>query len=397
MTVPRDVAMAPAKRRLEQLRTIHEVSKRIAAVLALEDLLPFVVNAVRDAFRYQNVNIFLVDGDGAELVLRAGAGGFDGEVPVGTRLRIGTQGIVGHVGATREPYLVNDVEREPRYYLLDALRSARAELAVPIKLGDRLLGVLDVESRELNAFGEDDVFVMQTLADMVAVAVENARLYEQSREIAVLEERNRLAREIHDTIAQGLAGIILQLEAADQHFEAGQLDRARLRVVKAAELARQHLQDARRSVWNLRPAPLEGHSLAEAFDAEVRRLADQMDVDARYQLSGQLRPLPPEVENCLYRILQESLANVRKHSGARQVKVRLSYGPDAVTLLIDDDGHGFDPAAPRPTNGGFGLLGMQERVRLVGGRLSVRSQPGRGTEVKVRIPYSARSGGGGHG
>lgn len=383
--------MPAARRRLEQLRTIQEVGKRIAAVLALDQLLPAVVHMVRDAFGYQNVNIFLVNGDGQDLVLQATAGGFDGEVPMGTRLRIGAEGIVGYVGATRAPYLVNDVEREPRYYRVPELQSARAELAVPIKLGDRLLGVLDVESRELNAFNEDDVSTLQTVADMIAVAIENARLYERSRELAVMEERNRLAREIHDTLAQGLTGIILQLEAADQLFEASP-EKARARIRKAAELARHNLQEARRSVWNLRPGPLEQQSLGEALDGEVRRLVEETGIEGRFQLGGQLRLLPPDIENCLYRVFQEALANVRKHSGAHRVEARLTYGPEAITLRIADDGRGFDPSVPPNGNGGFGLTGMQERCRLVGGTLVVRSQPGCGTEIEARIPYPVPAG-----
>ncbi len=124
------------------------------------------------------------------------------------------ESIVGWVAQTGEPILANDVSEDPRYRAVEALRDTKSELAVPVKMGNNVIGVLDIESTDVDAFGEADLYTAQTLADQLAVAIDNARLYDETRQMAVMEERNRMAREIHDTLAQGFSGIILQLEAA---------------------------------------------------------------------------------------------------------------------------------------------------------------------------------------
>ena len=178
--------------RTEQLRAINEVGRKISSILSLDELLPYVVDLLRDNFNYYNVNIFLLDPESKHLVLRAGGGGYEGAVPLGSTLRT-TEGMIGWVVQTGQSLLANDVANEPKYRFVEELADTQAELVVPIKLGAQTLGALDIESNEIDAFDEIDLSTAQTLADQLAIAIETARLYEDSRRMAgLLRQRRRL-------------------------------------------------------------------------------------------------------------------------------------------------------------------------------------------------------------
>ncbi|MEU8349096.1 sensor histidine kinase [Streptomyces sp. NPDC048845] len=217
----------------------------------------------------------------------------------------------------------------------------------------------------------------------------HAQLLVQAREAGIADERARLAAEIHDTIAQGLAGIVTQLQAA---LDSPDPDAARQRAERAAELARRSLREARRSVQNLGPGALEHAPLPEALKETLSTAAAPGDGAPTSQLvvTGTVEPLHDEVEATLLRIAQEALANVTKHAAATRVGVTLSYMGDEVTLDIRDDGRGFDPdaVASRRTGGtsGFGLTGMRARAERLAGTVAIESAPGQGTAVSARVP-----------
>jgi signal transduction histidine kinase len=211
-----------------------------------------------------------------------------------------------------------------------------------------------------------------------------AQLLTQAREAGVLEERQRMAREIHDTLAQGLTGIITQLEAAQR---TGQDTERERRIGNATRLARESLAEARRSVQALRPQALEGGRLPDALAEEAARWSATSGVSAEVATTGNPRPLHPEVEVTLLRVAQEALANVAKHAGASHAGVTLSYMEDVVTLDVRDDGSGFViEQAPRATDGGFGLTAMRQRVSRLAGQLEIESEPGAGTAVSASVP-----------
>jgi nitrate/nitrite-specific signal transduction histidine kinase len=378
------------RQRAEQLRAINEVGRKISSIVNLDELLPYVGNLLRETFNYYNVNIFLMEPSSGKLALKALClSGQKGMIPVEVPLEVDEEGIVGWVAQTGEPILANDVGAEPRYRSVEALDDIRSELAVPVKIGDKVLGVLDIESTEVDAFGEADLFTAQTLADQLAVAIDNARLYDETRQIAVMEERNRMAREIHDTLAQGFSGIILQLEAAEQALGAD-VSEAERHLNQARSLARKSLAEARRSVWNLRPQALEQLPLFEAIKQEVDKLTRETGVNALFNVFGDRRNLPPEVESGLLRICQESLTNVRKHAKATEVAVSLNFSELAIEMSIGDNGVGFRPRASsgaKKKRGAFGLISMRERARGLGGTFEVQSKRGKGTLVRVVIPY----------
>jgi len=212
--------------------------------------------------------------------------------------------------------------------------------------------------------------------------LERARLYARSAQLAKIEERNRLAREIHDTLAQGLAAISLQLESADALIDASPT-RAKDNLRKALDLARLNLEEARRSVLDLRAAPLLERSLPDALRALAETLAREDGVSIDVQVQGAVEELPGRIEAGVYRIAQEALNNAARHSGAKRVAVSLSRSDDRLRLTVEDDGQGFEPGAATT---GFGLIGMRERARLLGGTLEVDSLPNRGTRILLDIP-----------
>ncbi|WP_345571114.1 sensor histidine kinase [Nonomuraea rosea] len=224
-------------------------------------------------------------------------------------------------------------------------------------------------------------------AKLAALAEENAglqaQLLVQAREAGVLAERQRLAREIHDTIAQGLTAILTQLEAADPAAVPAAV-RARLDIARS--MAKESLTEARRSVQALRPAPLHEAQLPAALREVAAAWSRSTGVPVAVSVTGESRPLHAEVEITLLRVAQEAMANAGKHAGAARVGLTLSYMEDVVALDVRDDGRGFDPANPGHTDGGFGLVAMRQRVTRLAGDFAVETAPGQGTGISATVP-----------
>ncbi len=264
----------------------------------------------------------------------------------------------------------------------------RQHASIPLDAQGKKLGVLNVASTDWGDLAEEDLQILYLVGDLLGIAIERGRLFNKSVELGAIEERNRLAREIHDTLAQGLTAIALQLETADALLEVGATpERAREAVNQALNLTRANLEEARRSVLDLRAAPLEGRPLEEALGDLVKNWASRRKLDACYEVAGSPHPLPVRIEIGLYRILQEALTNIGRHAYAHTVNVQLQMMPDEVRLLIDDDGRGFDTSKVR--DGGFGLIGMNERAKLMGGQLELCSCLGDGTQIEVSVPLES--------
>ena len=255
------------------------------------------------------------------------------------------------------------------------------------------LGVMNVASATWRELSEDDLRLLHTVGDLLSIAVERARLFDSSRELGALTERNRLAREIHDTLAQGLSAIALQLETADALLDGdgepngqpdGQRNRIHRAVRSALDLARSNLDEARRSVLDLRAAPLANGTLVEALRQLAREVEQQGGGHVTLETVGAQRPLTVAVETGLYRIAQEALTNAQQHARAAHVTLRLAATPKEVTLRIKDDGRGFDVERVQPNR--YGLVGLRERAHLLDGTLTVESEVGVGTVVRARVP-----------
>jgi signal transduction histidine kinase len=213
----------------------------------------------------------------------------------------------------------------------------------------------------------------------------HAQLLLQAREAGILDERQRMAREIHDTLAQGLAGIVTQLQAARRAGESGATEVWLGHVDNATRLARESLDEARRSVAAITPGQLESAHLPEAIATVASEWADLSGVRVEVSTTGTARPLHPEVEVTLLRIAQEALSNIAKHASASRVGITLSYMDDVITLDVRDDGAGFEPVRARD-RGGYGLTSMHQRANRLAGTVEIESEPGSGTAISATIP-----------
>ena len=269
--------------------------------------------------------------------------------------------------------------------LVDGTDGLRYHASIPLYAGEKKLGVMNLASPGWRSLSSEDLQLLYTVGDLLSIAVERARLAGRSAEVGAVEERNRIAREIHDTLAQSLTATTLQLESADALLEAGvPTEKARAPLSRALSLTRSNLEEARRSVLDLRAAPLEGRSLSEALALLVERWETQTGTNVVYKTVNGARPLPPGVEVALYRVCQEALTNVARHAGARRVNVRLVATPGQVRLVVEDDGRGFDVS--QVPDDRHGLVGMHERMELLGGALEVTSGLGEGTRSEASVP-----------
>lgn len=269
--------------------------------------------------------------------------------------------------------------------VVDGTDGLRYHASIPVRAHGKKLGVLNVGSTDWRELSTEELQLLNTIGDMLGIAVERARLFGQSSQLGAVEERNRLAREIHDTLAQGLTAVSLQLESVDALLESG-TDKEKIQdtVQHALALTRANLEEARRSVMDLRATVLEEKTLYEA----IKTLAEREQVTFELFLAIETPPLPPDIETGIYRIVQEALTNSARHANASQVTIRLAHANGILSLLIEDDGEGFDPDAPPPNR--FGITGMNERARLMNGRLHLTTQPGQGTQIEVQIPIHGR-------
>jgi len=366
------------EQRTEQLRTINEVGRSISSILNLDELLPFVANSLRETFKYHNVGIILIDQDSSALVLKASAGTYEGGPDIGTAA-LESEGIASMVAQQGESLLINDILGDPIYCCIEGLGDTRSELAVPIQIGDRMLGVLDIESDRINAFDELDLFTTQTLADQLAIAIENARLYEHAQELATVEERQRLARDLHDAVTQTLFSASLIAEVLPRLWEKNP-EEGKKRLEELRRSTRGALAEMRMLLLELRPAALTEANLSELLKQMTDAAIGKLGIPFNLSVEGQ-GTLPTDVQITFYRVAQEALNNIQKHASANEVEITLRYQPESVTLIISDNGIGFDPNSVSAEH--LGLSIMCERAEAIGTECKVESEIGQGTRITV--------------
>jgi two-component system, NarL family, sensor kinase len=266
----------------------------------------------------------------------------------------------------------------------DLTSGLRWHASIPLYFGGTALGIMNVTSADRRRVTRAELRLLSTVAAQVGVALERSRLTEEHARLARVEERARLAREIHDTLAQSLTAIALHLEGGLHQLERSPQE-ARERLERALATCRASLEEARRSVLNLRTVPLAERPLPAALAALGRAFTSETGIRVQIRVAdADCTDLPLRTEGELYRIAQEALANVRRHAKASEVIVTLQADAHGVRLVVRDDGVGFTPGAAR--EGRYGLLGMRERAALLGGRLRIESRPGRGTTIRATIP-----------
>jgi nitrate/nitrite-specific signal transduction histidine kinase len=367
------------QRRAHQLETISTMSREITSILDIQALLARVVELIHDSFSYSHVSIYLLEEEG-QLMLQA----FSGQhPPFHSKLDIVTPSLNGRAVQIHSPVRTGDTANNPDFLFDPAMPDTQSELVVPLLMGTNIIGTLDVHSNQKDAFTDDDVLVIQSLGDQVAVAIENARRYDSSRRVAVLEERDRLARDLHDSVIQALYSLQLVTGSwrpvirddspnVDAYF------------TQINQTLRDAIKEMRLLIYELRPPVLEQEGLLGALhyrlDAVERRAGMETHLSAEDFVE-----LPQEVEQGLYWIVQEALNNTLKHSGATKVEIRLFFEGHKLVLEIADNGAGFnlDSSLQR----GLGLASMHERAGKLGSLLEIETKPGAGTCVRVKVRY----------
>lgn len=371
-------------RRNDQLTVLNTLARIAVSTLDLERLLRAVTAQIQQGFGYWHVEMYTVDDEGQELVLAAQAGKQAHAPEHRQPLR---EGLLGRAYASGATVRVDDLTSEPSMVHY-AMQETRAELCVPIMVNGRVLALLNLESRRIGAFTGADVAVLETAADVLASAIENARLYSRAQEAAVLEERSRLARDLHDSISQQLFSMTLTAQAARAQLEKNPA-RSASQLERLQETANAALKEMRALIFQLRPPALTEHGLSAALQQHVDGLQHREGLTIQLQVVGEERNARG-IEQAIYRIVQEALNNVVRHAGACKVEVELNLEPEEIRLRITDDGCGFDPLQVKQ-NGGkhLGLTSMRERAAELNGNLTLDSTPGRGTEIHVVVPGRA--------
>jgi signal transduction histidine kinase len=408
------------QRRAEQFRVIAEVGRRIALTLDMDEALEQLTRLIQQAFGYYHVGIGLIEGD--DLVYRIGAGTLWDDPDFGfkpQRLKVGEEGLSGWVAARGELLLVLDVSQDPRYVWMEGSET-KSELVVPIIVKGQLIGVLDAQSDRLNAFDDTDVAVLQSVAHQAGAAIENARLHEQAQQAAVVEERQRLARELHDAVTQTLFSASLIAEALPVAWETDRQEGQQL-LRELRQLTRGALAEMRTLLLELRPGVLVEASLHDLLRQLAEAASGRMGMPVTATVEGECI-VPADVQVALYRIAQEALNNVVKHARASRAEVNLCCTPSwtlgagqhsierpgpgedsraveptpqqaggmaalqwaKVELQIQDDGRGFEPGKVSPDH--LGLSIMRERAETISAQLLIESQAGHGTRVRVIWP-----------
>jgi DNA-binding NarL/FixJ family response regulator/signal transduction histidine kinase len=297
------------------------------------------------------------------------------------------EGATGAVVAHRGPRVFDSYGEVPGGHVDPGDRHRlHATLAVPIEWGDEIIGVCVVFSTDPRTrFGDEDVALLDLFAKHAAIAIANSRLHQEAeqraRRLAVSAERERVVRDVHDTVARALGSILIHLDALDLPEQAPRIEAARA-------AARAALAETRRKVLGLGPSLLELHSLDDAIGVELEWVRSIAGIRANLVMTGSRPTLEPEVGSHALRLVQEALTNVVAHAGASSVRVGVMYGGDDVVLVVEDDGRGFDPAEVAVRRTGTGLTGIVARARQLGADLQMESTPGWGTRIRARIPYT---------
>jgi len=378
----------------QELLALHDAGLGILGELDLETVLQQVVDRARNLVgaRYGALSL-LRDGGGIEAFLTSGITAEEreriGPIPVG-------HGLLEVVLVEGQPLRLDDLDRDPRSVGFPPHHPPmHSLLALPVVSHGRVLGNLYLTEKEATpTFDADDEQTLARFATLAALAIENARLHRQVRALAVTEERERIAREMHDSLAQVLGYVNTKAQAAQTLLENGQSERAAAQLGQLSEAAREAYADVREGILGLRTSLGEDRGFIETLQDYLDRWQGQSDVAVELQrsLPGYDPGLAPMSEVQLLRIIQEALSNVRKHAQARRAWVRLEPAGAGVEVVIEDDGVGFDPDGLRRSDlPRFGMATMRERAEAVGGTFEVAAVLEVGTRVIVHIPAEPKA------
>jgi signal transduction histidine kinase len=391
-----EAAMLHANEMLEQhveertrdLSTLLAVSHTVTSTLELEPLLTLILEQLQSVVDYTGASVFIADEEA--LTLQAYLGPFSQAEAL--RVRIWRQQpLFREVIASQKPVAISDVlsdtspargfqawastlgQSDPDITPHRIYQHIRSWLGVPLVAKGQVIGVLTLTDSEPDRFSAREVRLVNAFANQVAVAMENARLYRKAEHLAAMEERERLARELHDSVTQALYSVTLYAEAARMALSAGKSDVAIENLHELHSMAREAMLDMRMLIFELHPPALAEEGLVAALQTRLASVEARAGLHTAFQAEGKRR-LPLAVEEELFWIAVEAFNNVVKHAGAQKVTVQVRFDDAGARLEVRDDGRGFDPAEAG-RSGGMGLRGIKERVQRIHGQLAIDNHP----------------------
>ncbi len=378
-----------SKRRNRELSALNRVAATIGQSLDLNAVLHEALRQLMTVAEAEYGSVFLIEPNGQAMRLVAHENQTEDYIRAYNRILLEDQ-ITGEVARTGEVLMLENPMQDPRVLnpVLQAQVFKRFYLGVPFKSKGQVLGVANLTSQTVRKLEPRDLELLSAIGNQIGVAVDNARLYLQASQVAALEERNRLARDLHDSITQTLFSITLTAESA-RAMLTRKPEKVEAQVERLQSLARGALAEMRSLIFQLRPVALQEQGLVAALEKHIEALRSKEAFEVDLKIEG-ARRLSDEHEQTLYRIAQEAFNNIIKHSKASQIWVELQIDDDGARLTIRDNGQGFDArqVMAQRDRSSLGLTSMQERTELSGGTYTIESQPGEGTRLSVYLPLS---------
>lgn len=378
------------QRKAQETEALYQIGMEISSLLPVNQVIEQVVSHSRQLLQADRAGLALLDEDSQEIHWRIFLGGEE-EAFKKIRLKPG-QGVAGRVISRGKPVIIENVSNDPAdapevnpILELERLQSA---LAVPLRWGGQVVGALMVGNQVPSVFSDDQIRLLAGLASQAAVAIENARLYDQTGALAAVRERERIAREMHDGLAQAMGFLYMRLGTLEGRNPAEIHDGIGRELREIKKLVGETYVEIRQAIFGLRTMVSRGLGLIPTLTEYLHDFSQQSGMAVDLQIGDdQAVRLSPDVEVQVIRIIQEALANIRKHAGGRRAVVRFDVEEDRCCVTVADDGHGFEPGkVPKERSRHFGLQAMRERAEGIGGTLKIDAAPGRGTKVMVRLP-----------
>jgi signal transduction histidine kinase len=364
-----------ARQRLIESESLQRTTTALLQKLTLDEILEIVCSEAIQLTGATGSAVLLIDeGDWLQVTISTGR-----PTPIFDRLPM-KESLAGIAIQEGKPLLVNDPATEIQAYSRNP--DLQALLAIPLRGKDENIGAIDVVNKP-GGFTDDDVRIMNLFADQAAIAIENARLHQQAENLAVMEERQRLARELHDSVTQSLYTVTLYSDAARLALSSGRLEATMENLRELRNMAREAMIDMRLLIFELHPPILEKEGLVAALRTRLESVEARSGIKTDFQVEGERR-LPVSKESELFRIAQEALNNAVKHSGATSIKVDLNFGDSGFFMCVCDNGVGFDPVTITH-RGGMGFRSMEERVHRINGNINIVSAPDEGTTLTVAV------------
>jgi nitrate/nitrite-specific signal transduction histidine kinase len=369
--------------RTKELATLNAIAAQASHSLELEEILNDALDEVLEAVGMDTGQAYHLEEESGMLVPMAQRGlaretqDHEGQVPL--------EGSLVGQAAEREGPVVMYAGERPGDALWGTMEGEDLALiiSVPLIAQGRTVGAINLGNRASRSTSPEEMSLLASIGQQIGMAVENARLYDQAQQLAVMKERNRLARDLHDSVTQALYGVTLYAEAATRQLASGEAEMAAEHLGDIRSTAQESLREMRLLIFELRLPMLKREGLAAALQARLEAVEGRLGMETQLEVEGK-GPITAETEEGFYRIAQEALNNALKHAQAKKVSVRLQHNGQKVRMEIQDDGIGFEPAEAG-CQGGYGLRTMEERAARLGGKLTVESRPGEGTRIGVEV------------